>query len=147
MNASNVDMRAVIFRTDPGARPAPPRSGPRLVGHVPVVRSDHASGDATLQIEGAFDAATVDDINVTIESVVAEHPHHVTVDLDHVPLLDSIGVGAIVSLWKRVRAQGGSVVVVHAHDQPLAVLKLLKLEVLFRESPTSVASHANENAP
>jgi len=130
MSASNVDMRAVIFRTDLSERPAPPKSGPRL-SPVPVVRSDREGGESTLQIEGAFDAGTVDDINDAIESVVSEHPHRVTVDLDHVSLLDSIGVGAIVSLWKRVRAQGGSVVVVHAHDQPLVVLRLLKLEVLF----------------
>ena len=131
MSASNVDVRAMgIFRGDLGERPAPPRSGPRLIP-VPVVRSDHEGGESTLQIEGAFDAVTVDDINDAIESMVAEHPHRVTVDLDHVSLLDSIGVGAIVSLWKRVRAQGGSVVVVHAHDQPLTVLRLLKLEVLF----------------
>lgn len=147
MNASKVGTRAMIFRTDPGRRPPPPRSGPRLVSHVPVVRSDHTGGDATLKIEGAFDAVTVGDINIALDAVVAEHPQRVTVDLDHVPLLDSIGVGAIVSLWKRVREQGGSVVVVHAHDQPLTVLKLLKLEVLFGEAPMNDDGQANEKAP
>jgi anti-sigma B factor antagonist len=46
-------------------------------------------------------------------------------------LIDSSGVGAIVSLFKRVKADGGKVVVVRAHDQPLAVLKLLKLDKVF----------------
>ena len=32
---------------------------------------------------------------------------------------------------KRVKADGGRVVVVHAQDQPLAVLKLLKLDRIF----------------
>ena len=54
-----------------------------------------------------------------------------TVDLDELTILDSMGVGAIVSLWKRVKAQGGKVVVVHAHAQPLLVLKLLRLEAVF----------------
>ena len=131
MKGANVDGTAMaVFRGGMGARPAPAESGSRL-SEVAVVRSDHEDGEATLQIVGAFDAFTVDEISETLESLVAEHPRRVTVDLDRVSLLDSIGVGAIVSLWKRVRAQGGSAVVVHAHDQPLAVLRLLKLEVLF----------------
>lgn len=130
MSATNVDVRAMIFRADLGKRPAPPKSGPRL-SPVPIVRSDHEHGEAHLLIEGAFDALTVDDINDAIESMVAERPRRVTVDLDHVSLLDSIGVSAILSLWRRIKAQGGSIVVVHAHDQPLTVLRLLKLEALF----------------
>jgi anti-sigma B factor antagonist len=96
--------------------------------------SDHGEGESHLQIEGALDAVTVDDVNHAIESVVAHHPHRVTVDLDHVPVLDSIGVGAIVSLWKRIKKEGGSVVIVHAHDQPLTVLRLLRLEAAFAMS-------------
>jgi anti-sigma B factor antagonist len=37
-------------------------------------------------------------------------------------------VGAIVSLYKRVRAKGGKVAVTGLRGQPLAVIKLLRLE-------------------
>ncbi len=46
-------------------------------------------------------------------------------------MIDSSGVGAIVSLFKRVKADGGQVLVAGAKDQPLAVLKLLKLDKVF----------------
>lgn len=95
-----------------------------------VIRSDDG-GQSRLQIEGALDALTVRDVRQTIDAVVADQPHRVTVDLDRVTMIDSTGVGAIVSLFKRITAQGGQVVVVSAHDQPLAVLKLLKLDVVF----------------
>jgi anti-sigma B factor antagonist len=95
-----------------------------------AVRSDDG-GQSKIQIEGALDALSVRDIHPTMDAVVADHPQRVTVDLDHVTLIDSTGVGAIVSLFKRVTAQGGQVVVVSAHDQPLAVLKLLKLDTVF----------------
>ena len=89
-------------------------------------------GDETqLRIEGALDACTIGEISPILDAAVADHPRRVTVDLDELTILDSMGVGAIVSLWKRVKAQGGKVVVVHAHAQPLLVLKLLRLEAVF----------------
>lgn len=96
-----------------------------------VVTSGVEGGESSIQIEGALDALTVRDIRPTIDAVVAEQPRHVTVDFDRVTILDSTGVGAIVSLFKRITAQGGRVVVVRAHDQPLAVLKLLKLDAVL----------------
>jgi anti-sigma B factor antagonist len=44
-------------------------------------------------------------------------------------------VGAIVGLFKRVRAYEGYMAVVGVHDQPLAILRLLRLDrVLARPS-------------
>jgi anti-sigma B factor antagonist len=88
-------------------------------------------GQSNIRLEGPLDALTVREVRPLLDAVVADNPRRVTVDLDHVTLLDSTGVGAIVSLFKRVKAQGGQVVVIRAHDQPLAVLKLLKLDTVF----------------
>jgi len=84
-----------------------------------------------LKIDGALDALTARDVRPIFDQVVVEKPKRVTVDLESLTLIDSSGVGAIVSLFKRVKADGGQVVVVHAQDQPLAVLKLLKLDRVF----------------
>jgi anti-sigma B factor antagonist len=90
-----------------------------------------SENDLRLQIDGALDALTARDIRPIFDQVVADKPKLVTVDLEGLTLIDSSGVGAIVSLFKRVKADGGQVVVVRAHDQPLAVLKLLKLDRIF----------------
>jgi len=84
-----------------------------------------------LQIAGALDALTARDLRPIVDEVVVAKPKRVTVDLEALTLLDSSGVGALVSLFKRVKADGGRVVVVGAHDQPLAVLKVLKLDRVF----------------
>lgn len=81
-----------------------------------------------LAIDGSLDALTVRDLRPLLDEVVGEKPKSVTVDLSQLTLIDSSGVGAIVSLFKRVKADGGKVVVANAQDQPLAVLKLLKLD-------------------
>ena len=94
------------------------------------IRTDE-SGESRLEIVGALDALTVRDIRPVIDAVVADRPRKVTVDIEKLSLIDSSGVGAIVSLYKRIKASGGVVVVVGAREQPLAVLKLLKLEAVF----------------
>jgi anti-sigma B factor antagonist len=94
------------------------------------IRTDEG-GESRLTIDGALDALTVRDIRPVIDAVVADRPNRVTVDLEKLNLIDSSGVGAIVSLFKRVKANGGAVVVVNAREQPLAVLKLLKLDAVF----------------
>jgi anti-sigma B factor antagonist len=90
-------------------------------------RTDVAGG-CRLQIEGALDALTARDVRPILDQIIADKPKRVIVDLEGLTLLDSSGVGAIVSLFKRVKADGGVVVVANARDQPLAVLKLLKLD-------------------
>jgi anti-sigma B factor antagonist len=94
------------------------------------IRTD-LENELRLQIDGALDALTARDIRPIFDQVVADRPKRVTVDLEGLTLIDSSGVGAIVSLFKRVKADGGQVVVVRATEQPLAVLKLLKLDKIF----------------
>jgi anti-sigma B factor antagonist len=101
-----------------------------MVIEMNCIRTD-SNGESTLQIDGALDALTVREFRPVIDAVVADRPRRVTVDIDRLDLIDSSGVGAIVSLFKRVKANGGTVVVVGAREQPLAVLKLLKLETVF----------------
>jgi anti-sigma B factor antagonist len=63
-----------------------------------------------------------------IDSVVSARPRRVLVDLSGVNLIDSSGVGAIVSLYKRLRQEGGDVRVAGLREQPLAIFKLLRLD-------------------
>jgi anti-sigma B factor antagonist len=107
------------------------RIAPKAAAARQHVTSARVGDETELRIGGALDAFTVGDIGPFLDAAVADHPRCVTVDLDELTILDSMGVGAIVSLWKRVKAQGGKVVVVHAHEQPLLVLKLLRLEAIF----------------
>ncbi len=94
------------------------------------IRTDNDT-ESRLELDGALDALTTPDIRPIFDKVLADGRRRVTVDLAKVTMIDSSGVGAIVSLFKRVKADGGVVLVVGAKDQPLAVLKLLKLDRVF----------------
>ena len=95
----------------------------------------------TLRIEGELDAVTVLDIRAEMEALILEAPQRVSVDLSVLRLIDSSGIGAIVSLFKRVRTTGGAVTVRGVRGQPLAIFRLLRLDrVLFEETEASAAT-------
>jgi anti-sigma B factor antagonist len=97
---------------------------------VTYTRTDQGDG-TTLRIEGTLDAVTAPDLRGVIDKLVAEKRASVTLDLSALRLIDSSGVGVIVSLFKRVRAHGGEVKIVGLNDQPRAVFKLLRLDRVF----------------
>jgi anti-sigma B factor antagonist len=89
-------------------------------------------GDVTvLRISGSLDALSTPELRPTIDALVAEKRPRITVDLSDLRLIDSSGVGAIVSLYKRMRALGAKVEVVGLKDQPLAIFRLLRLDRIF----------------
>jgi anti-sigma B factor antagonist len=81
-----------------------------------------------LLIEGELDAISVFELRPDLDALVNRRPQRVEVDLSRLRIVDSSGVGAIVSLYKRVRAQGGEVVVTGLQNQPLAIFRLLRLD-------------------
>src|SRR5689334_5060461 len=90
------------------------------------------TGDETeLRIEGSLDAMSTPELRPIVDSIVAEKRTSVTVNLSALRLIDSSGVGVIVSLYKRLRAQGGRLVVKGLKDQPLAIFRLLRLDRVF----------------
>lgn len=85
----------------------------------------------TLHIRGELDALSASELRPLLDRVVEDRRLDVTVDLSQLRLVDSSGVGALVSLYKRVRAGGGQVEFVGVTSQPLVIFKLLRLDVVF----------------
>lgn len=104
----------------------------------------------TIYVRGELDALSATEIRPLLDRVVEDRRLDVTVDLSQLRLVDSSGVGALVSLFKRVRAAGGEVTFVGTTAQPLVIFKLLKLDVVFglkTETSTSEAPVAAEAPP
>jgi anti-sigma B factor antagonist len=87
--------------------------------------------ESLLRIEGVLDAVTTPEIRPTIEALVAEKRKAITVELSSLRLIDSSGVGVIVSLFKRCKSFGGTVRISGLKDQPLTIFKLLRLDRVF----------------
>jgi anti-sigma B factor antagonist len=87
--------------------------------------------ETTVRIEGTLDAVTAPELRTVVDELVQQARKSVTLELSALRLIDSSGVGVIVSLFKRVRANGGSVRIVGLRDQPMAIFKLLRLDRVF----------------
>ena len=86
------------------------------------------AGVVRLTIEGELDVVTVTNLRAEVDKLVGLTPKRVEVDLHALRMVDSSGVGTLVSLYKRVRGQGGEVVITGLRDQPLAIFRLLRLD-------------------
>jgi anti-sigma B factor antagonist len=93
-------------------------------------RADNGD-DTVLKIEGTLDAVTAPELRSVVDALVNESRKEVTLDLVDLRLIDSSGVGVIVSLFKRVRANGGQVRITGLRDQPRAIFRLLRLDRVF----------------
>lgn len=94
-----------------------------------VTRQD---GLAVLTIEGRLDAVTAPELRPTIDLLVESGPQPwVICDLRALETIDSSGVGAIISLYKRLRLKGGDVGIARLRGQPKEIFRLLRLDRAF----------------
>ncbi len=92
-----------------------------------------------LTLKGNLDALTAPELKPTIDELVASRKTKVIFNLQDLMLIDSSGVGAIVSLFKRVRMLGGDVKIACINNQPKEIFRLLRLDRAF-EIYTTVES-------
>lgn len=92
---------------------------------------EEIGGVVVLALKGNLDAVTATDLRPTIDELVASRKTKVIFDLQDLELIDSSGVGAIVSLFKRVRMLGGDVKIARLANQPKEIFRLLRLDRAF----------------
>lgn len=81
-----------------------------------------------LRIDGNLDVTTVPELEPTLARLVARQPWQVELELSRLRMLDTVGVGALIRFYKRLRIGGCYVTVSGLRDQPLAVFRLLRLD-------------------
>lgn len=107
---------------------------------ITFVRTDEGK-KATLRLAGTLDVSTADQLRAPTEQLVEDvsarlkaEPDQrpdVEIDLAGVTLIDSSGVGALVGLYKRLKAIGCNMKVVNVSNQPLSIFTLLRLNKVF----------------
>jgi anti-sigma B factor antagonist len=88
-------------------------------------------GVVVLKVKGRLDAVAAPELRPTIDKLVEERQKHVVFDLSELQMIDSSGVGAIVSLFKRLRMQQGDVKIAQLTGQPKEIFRLLRLDRAF----------------
>ena len=83
---------------------------------------------AVLVLSGNLDALTASTLKSEVELLVGGGSKACVLDMTGVVLVDSSGIGAIIALFKRLRAVGGDLKVAGVAGQPKEIFDLLRLE-------------------
>jgi anti-sigma B factor antagonist len=87
-----------------------------------------SDGITVLSLVGNLDAATAAGLKQEVVAIAEAKQTRVAVDLARLTLIDSTGVGVLISLFKRTRAQGGTVHFAGLVGQPKEIFRLLRLD-------------------
>ncbi|PSW05750.1 STAS domain-containing protein [Photobacterium lipolyticum] len=92
-----------------------------------IKRTITECGDLIVKLNGDFDALSVAEIRPDFEAITAEVQQQIILDLRQVGFIDSSGIGAIVFLYKRLKAEGRGLELTGARGQPKQLLELLRI--------------------
>jgi anti-sigma B factor antagonist len=89
-----------------------------------------------LTLEGSLDAMTSAKLKPEVVAIAEAQQLKVVVDLSQLTLIDSTGVGVLISLFKRLRALDGHVFFAGLAGQPKEIFRLLRLDRSLDLFPT-----------
>lgn len=84
-----------------------------------------------LSVEGELDTLNAPSLKQYADQLVADGRTRFVFDMSKVSLIDSSGVGAVVSLFKKARTASGDVKIARLSGQPREIFKLLRLDAAF----------------
>lgn len=84
-----------------------------------------------LEVTGEIDVYTAPRLRERLIDLVNQGHHHLVVDVEKVEFLDSTGLGVLVGGLKRVRANGGSLLIVCTQERLLKIFRITGLEKVF----------------
>jgi len=80
---------------------------------------------------GSLKFQMVPALNPVVNQIIESRALRVVVDLSQLDIIDSSGIAVIVKLYKGIKTYNGVLTVSGAKDQPLSILKLLRLDKVF----------------
>jgi len=83
---------------------------------------------------GNFVAAAIPELRMKMRGVVAEGVEELVVDLAGVEMVDSSGIGLLISAYNSLRKVGGRLAVIHASSELLELFQTMRMHQHFSVS-------------
>lgn len=94
-------------------------------------------GVAVLKVEGQLIVGNRQELKGLVQDGLDRGERKFVIDCTQTGYIDSSGLGALVSLSKKVREQGGELRIAGLNEDLRALFELTKLDTLFHISPTA----------
>ncbi len=87
----------------------------------------------TIQINTKrFDATNASQFKTALESNCPDGENEIKVDLSEIEFIDSSGIGALLSIQKRLKDNAQPIILVNPKPSVLSIIELLRLHRVFR---------------
>jgi anti-sigma B factor antagonist len=99
--------------------------------------SKHPSGVLIVEVEGQLIVGNRQELKATIQQALDNGERKLLVDFAKTGYIDSSGLGALVSISKKVREQGGELRLSGLNEDLRSLFELTKLDTLFAIADSS----------
>ncbi len=93
--------------------------------------SKHRSGVLVIEVEGQLIVGNRQELKATIQTALDNGERKLLIDFAKTGYIDSSGLGALVSISKKVREQGGELRLAGLNEDLRSLFELTKLDTLF----------------
>lgn len=104
---------------------------------MPFTRTTNAAGVTVVGIDGQLIVGNRQELKTMIQEGLDRGERRFVVDCGQTGYIDSSGLGALVSLAKKVRELGGELRIAGLNDDLRSLFELTKLNTLFHISQTA----------
>jgi anti-sigma B factor antagonist len=95
-----------------------------------------ASGVAVVQVEGQLIVGNRQELKDLVQAALDRGERRILIDFSRTGYIDSSGLGALVSISKKIREAGGELKLSGLNEDLRSLFELTKLDALFQISPT-----------
>lgn len=100
-------------------------------------KTTNPAGVAVLRIEGQLIVGNRQELKTLVQEGLDRGERKFLIDCSHTAYIDSSGLGALVSLSKKVREVNGELRIAGLNEDLRSLFELTKLDTLFPISPTA----------
>ena len=92
-------------------------------------------GEASVRLEGDLDNLSVPVLREMVDALYEGACFVIRLDLDDLTFIDSSGLGALVSIWRRCQGEGGQATVVRTSESVRRLLEMTGIAKLLMPAP------------
>lgn len=93
-----------------------------------IKQFESTNNSLTITLSGEMDAQGCSKIRPDLEKITQQPQTHIIIDISLISFIDSSGIGAIVFLFKRLKAQNRSMEIIGVQGQPKELMQLLRID-------------------
>ncbi|HXE58588.1 MAG TPA: STAS domain-containing protein [Gemmatimonadales bacterium] len=101
------------------------------------------NGVLVIHVDGQLIVGNRHELKAVVQEALDRGERKILVDFSHTGYIDSSGLGALVSISKKVREQGGELRLAGLNEDLRSLFELTKLDTLFAIADTPAQALAN----